>query len=283
MKEIEKPKRASLRPSDFTTGGLIDDVDIEVKEARFVMWDYAGQVRDPVPALAVTMETGGEGTPITESYTQYYSAGDARNLMPSADGKALEVVGGSGGLKSSSNAGQFLVSLVNAGFPEDRLLDGDISVMDGLEAHVHRIPQPERKGLVKTPKQGDREATILVVSKIHRLPWDKKQAKAAGASGGSVSKMLAKSQAGASTGPSTAAEAHAVAHLEKARTVVLGILTGAGGSIVKNRLTAEVFKVLASDPDRQAIVGLVYQDSFLGGEGHPWTYDAKAQKVEMAS
>jgi hypothetical protein len=139
--------------------------------------------------------------------------------------------------------------------------------------------------LVKTAKEGQREATILVVSKIHRFPWDQKKPKTAGAS---VSKMpTAKaSQAGASTGPSTAAEAHAVtgqAHLEKARTVVLGILTGSGGSVLKNRLTAEVFKVLASDPDRQAIVGLVYQDSFLGGEGHPWSYDAKAGKVEMAS
>src|SRR2546428_11523323 len=266
MKEIEKPKRASLRPSDFTTGGLIDDVDVTVTEARFVMWDYAGQVRDAVPALAVTMETGGEGTPITETYTQYYSAGDSRNLMPSSDGKALEVVGGSGGLKSSSNAGNFLVSLVNAGFPEERLLDGDISVMDGLEAHVHRIPQPERKGLVKTPKQGDREATILVVSKIHRFPWEKAKAKAAGAS---VSKMPP------SKGPATAAEAHAAAaahgapqgneaQVEKARTVVLGILTQLGGSVLKNRLTAEEFKRLASDPDRQAIVGMVYHDAFIG-------------------
>ena len=280
MKEIEKPKRASLRPSDFTTGGLIDDVDVTVSEARFVMWDYAGQVRDPVPALAVSMEVGGEGTPLTETYTQYYSAGDARNLMPSSDGKALDVIGGSGGLKTSSNAGQFLVSLVNAGFPEDRLLEGDISVMDGLEAHVHRIPQPERKGIVKDPGK-TREATILVVSKIHRFPWDAKKPKTTG--GGSVSRMPA---AKASTGPSTAAEAHAVAgaaHMEKARTVVLGILTGSGGSILKNRLTAEVFKVLASDPDRQAIVGLVYQDSFLGGEGHPWSYDAKAGKVEMSA
>ena len=98
----------------------------------------------------------------------------------------------------------------------------------------------------------------------------------------------------ASKGPSTATEAHAAAmaagatnqageaQVEKASTVVLGILTQMGGSILKNRLTAEVFKVLASDPDRQTIVGMVYQDSFLGGEGHPWKYDAKAQKVEMA-
>src|SRR6266516_2587704 len=268
MKEIEKPKRASLRPSDFTTGGLIDDVDVTVTEARFVMWDYAGQVRDPVPALAITMETGGDGTPITETYTQYYTAGDAKNLMPSQDGKALEVVGGSGGLKSNSNAGNFLVSLVNAGFPEERLLDGDISVMDGLEAHVHRIPQPERKGLVKSADK-TREATILVVSKIHRFPWEGKKAKAAG----SVSKMPTAKSAAASAPAEGAITPTGEAQIEKARTVVLGILTQMGGSILKNRLTAEVFKVLASDPDRQAIVGMVYQDSFLGGEGHPWKYD----------
>jgi hypothetical protein len=275
MKEIEKPKRASLRPSDFTTGGLIDDVDITVTEARFVMWDYAGQLRDPIPALAVTMETGGEGTPLTETYTQYYSAGDSRNLMPSADGKALEIVGGTGGLKSSSNAGHFLVSLVNAGFPEDRLLEGDISVLDAMECHVHRIPQPERKGLIKTPKQGDREATILVVSKIHHFPWEGKKAKAAGAS---VSKMPAKDTVAAeatATGPNAAM-------VEKARATVLGILANLGGSVAKNRLTAEVFKVLMSDPDRQAVLRLAYQDEFLMGEGHPWKYDAKAQKVEMA-
>jgi hypothetical protein len=262
-----KPKHASLRPADFTSGGLLDDADVTITEARFVMWDYQGQIREPVPAMAVTMETGGEGTPLTETYTQYYSCGDSKNMTPSQDGKTLEVTG-SHGLKSNSNAGQFLTELVKAGFPDSKLAEGDISVLDGMEAHVIRIPQPKRAGLAKSAANPDKEQTILVVNKIHKLPWDKTAKKS------QVAKMPVKAE-------TAAAPVSTEAHTEKAKTVVMDILANLGGSAPKNKIVAEVFKALISDPDRQAVIALVYQDGFLASDSNPWKYDPKTTKVEI--
>ena len=71
----------SLRPSSYTSGGLIDDCDVTFKELRFALWDYDGKADADVPALRVTMETE-DG----ESTIQYFSAGRTDHFMPTEDG-----------------------------------------------------------------------------------------------------------------------------------------------------------------------------------------------------
>ena len=48
------------------------------------------------------------------------------------------------------------------------------SVVAGMNVHVHRQAQPKRSGLAQPAREDGREATILLVDKINRLPWEKK-------------------------------------------------------------------------------------------------------------
>jgi hypothetical protein len=50
---------------------------------------------------------------------------------------------------------------------------------------------------------------------------------------------------------------------EKARVTVISILTEKGGTIPRSKLSQEAFRLLSNDPDRNAIVKLVYDDGFL--------------------
>jgi hypothetical protein len=245
----------SLRPSDAQAGGFLDDLDVTLREARFVIWDYMGKA-NPAVALKVTME---ETDGIT--HEQYYSAGDPNKVTPSPDGKTLIPQAGATGLNNNTNALAFISSIINAGFPEDKL-GSDASVFDGLGAHVNQVAQPKRAGL-KDQKEGK---TYLLVTKITRLPWDAATPKAA--KGAPVNRTAAPAgpRAVAPTPTATPVPSNGAATpemIEKARGTVISILTEKGGSVPRSKLSQEAFRLLSNDPDRNAIVKLVYDDGFL--------------------
>ena len=99
--------------------------------------------------------------------------GNPNDWLPSDDGSQLVAVGGVTGIRATSNGGIFIKALVDAGFPVDKIGD-DITILDGLQAHVIRIPAPKRAGLKKDKKK-DFEDTILIVGEIKALPWEKSQ------------------------------------------------------------------------------------------------------------
>jgi hypothetical protein len=242
----------SLRPSDAQTGAFLDDIDVTLKECRFVTWDYMGKA-NPSTALKVTMEE-----PDGITHEQYYSAGDPSKVTPSPDGKTLIPQAGATGLNNNTNALAFISSIINAGFPEDKL-GSDASVFDGLGAHVNQVAQPKRAGL-KDQKEGK---TYLLVTKITRLPWDAKPAKLPkGAPAGPrpVAPVPAAAPV-ASAAPANGTPTNEM--IEKARVTVISILTEKGGSVPRSKLSQEAFRLLSSDPDRNAIVKLVYDDGFL--------------------
>lgn len=243
---------ASLRPDTWTAGGLLDDVDVVLDSLEFCEWDYQGTIPQPVFALAVTMkpEDGGD------DYTQYYSAGDLKNWVPSKDRKKAIQVGSTSGLNANCNAALFLTSLYNSGFPEEKASDS-VDVFEGCRVHVNRVAQPKRAGLVR--QQGTREATILLVTSLLSLPGEKARKKGSG-------KAKGQPRAAAAASPSNNLN-------EKALGVVMELIAEAGGEISKKDLSAAAFKKLASDPDRNKLVQMVYQDDFLGGDDAPWSYD----------
>ena len=51
--------------------------------------------------------------------------------------------------------------------------------------------------------------------------------------------------------------------VQKARNTVLQILAEKGGAVLKRQLPTEAFRTLSNDPDRNAIVTLVFQDAFI--------------------
>lgn len=190
----------SFKPSETVTGGLLQDVDVRINKARYTVFDYNGKAEKPALTVAIAMEPVDGG----EEFVQYYSAGSLERFAPSetSDGSPLSSVGDEGcfvvpsegstatQLSRSSNFIFFIQELVNASFPEDRIGD-DISVLEGTVMHVIRKAAPKREG-GPAPVEGAREKTILVPSKVLKLPWEKgakgaakAATAAAGAKGGS--------------------------------------------------------------------------------------------------
>jgi hypothetical protein len=255
---------ALLNPDSFVEGGgLIDDVDATFKSCTFEMFDYNGKA-DPAPALKLVLDVAGD------EMTQYYSMGSAKDWIPSEDGKQLLSVGSATSIRLSSNGGIFLKSLVDSGFPGDKLGD-DISILDGTQAHMIQVPEPQRS-TKKTKEQQEKEAkygpkTILVVSAINRLPWEKATpagGKKAPATGKPVSKPAAKPAAKTET-----AEVSGGAVEDKVTEFILGVLAEAG-TVMKKELPAKIFAALKDDPDKSAMVKVVFSDDFLNAG--PWNY-----------
>lgn len=262
----------SLKPSEASTGGaVIDDVDVLIASCRFRLWDYNGKIPAPILGLAVGY-VDDEGN----AAEQVYSAGETKHFVPNEDGTEAVQVGTIPTLNDNTNAMAFLVSLVNAGFPEDKIGD-KVNVFEGTRVHVKQAPQPKRPGLKNAP-EGTK--TVLLVSKIHYLPWDApKEAVAAAKGAPKQAKPAAPAGKAAVTAHAPAAAAAAQAAVggngealeAKGIEIMLGILAAKGGTITKAQIAQEAFKALQADPDRAKLVQMVYKDDFL--KAGPWTFD----------
>ncbi len=235
----------SLKPSEAKSGGLLDDADVVIKNARFVKYDWPkkdgtrGQLR---LALALTVEPVMGG----QEHIEYLSAGDLKFFTPTADGKGYDQVADKTALYKSCNAMQFLESLVAKGFPENRLT-GDISVIERTKVHVQRIAAPKRK--FQDGRQQKDDATILVVTKVIEVP------------GG----------AGASADPTDAAIG-----------AVKSVLAANAGRIESAKLATEVFKALMTNPQRNDVLRVITPDFLAKHSGSAWLFDTQAGLVIAA-
>jgi len=258
----------SLKPSEASAGGFtIDDVDVVLEKCRFRLWDYNGTIPNPILGLEVVYrdDEGGEAT-------QVYSAGDTKHFVPSEDGSEAMQVGSLPTLAETTNAMAWMVSLVNAGFPEDKIGD-KVSVFEGTRVHVNQVPQPKRKGL-KNPGTGA-DKNILLVSKIHTYPWDPKAGKTGPKAAAPKAPVAAKAAAPAVAGTVAKAVAPAApaADAGELNGLAMETLLGKGGAIPKAQIAQEAFKALATHPQRNALVQMVYKDEFLKQDGAPWLFD----------
>ncbi len=259
----KKMRGASLNPDDAGAGGLaIDDVDCTIKELRFVDdFDYGGKV-DPMPlSLRATFES----PEFAEPQVQHFSAGSLDRFEPSEDGLCAVPAEGQDDsilLIKTTNALLFITSLTDSGFPKDKISD-EVDVFEGTEVHIRQVPRPKLRGI---DREGDTEKTILAVTKIHKLPWEKKGKGAKGkkAAGGKKKEAAEPEEASAEVS-------------EKAADAVMAAVTASDNGIVKKDLLVEVFKSLAKDEDRTAVVGLIKDDEWLGNG--PWTYDEETETI----
>jgi hypothetical protein len=235
----EKQAGSSLNPESYSEGGgLLDNVNVVWKEVRFEMWDYNGMVPQAVPAMKIVMETEEAG-----EATQYFSAGSAKDWQPSQDGIRLVATGGATGINKTSNMAILISSLVEAGFPPEKIED-ECTVFEGLECHMVRVPAPKRTGIVNTPRADGKvfEKTNLVVDTIVKLPWEKK-------------------------GKTVTTKGKAVEEDNKieslATQTVMEILEENPKGIDKKKLASSAFQILKANPDRNAVLQLIYRDSFL--------------------
>ena len=269
----------------FAQGGLIDDIDVEILDAAFAEWDYNGK-QPAVLALGIQYaDTDGK------TYDQYYSAGDLQYFVPSEDGTMAVPVGDKAMLNDNTNTAKFLMSLMECGFPEDKLASGNVKVLVGTKGHVNRVAQPKRQGLIRGGNQ-DKESTILLFSSITEFPGAGPVKKGIGKAAPATSrptKAAAPTAAAGRAVPSkpglsrTASPSKANGAAGKAQPVgddlsgiavelLVGIL--AEGPVEKNKLSTLAFRA-AGDmvqagtldaKDKTKVVQLLFQDAFLHGQ-----------------
>lgn len=233
------PVRVSLNPDSATHGGLIDDIDVEITDVQTAMYDYGGQSDSgEVPVLAV------EFTDVNgKAEIQYYSLGKAEDWAPTEDGSGFVSISGKTGFNESTNIMRFFKSLVEQGFPSDKLDEGDVKVLIGLKAHVNQVVV-ERKGLVRTGKNADRPPQVLLVTKIHSLPGTAKGAAPAKASVGT--KAAGGKPNGAATAITTAT-ASAGDDIDAKVTEVLQAALMENSPIAKKDIGKLVFQALTAE------------------------------------
>lgn len=139
-------EKGSLLPKDaMAGGGAVPSGKGKIVKARFAHFDYKEQEvvddTDEAFVLAVWFEMADEDEP--RDRPQVYSGGKDRQATDDGTGFT-----GKPGLPGNSNAMAFIQSLLDADSSfEEKLADGDISVLDGLEVELEETKQPERKGL----------------------------------------------------------------------------------------------------------------------------------------
>lgn len=277
----------SFDPSTFVEGGLPDDLDVVWKEIQWCAYDYDGSVPEPVLALGIKMTYPDPDQPgKVKEVDQYYSAGDLAFFVPSADGFSLVQAEGSGksALNTNTNAAKLITSLMVAsqGAVQQILASGSVQGLVGLQCHMKRMAQPKRSGIVRTGKNANREATILLVERVIAMPGQAAPPSTPaqnpaglkkGLGGGAKVTPLANTPAGmpGQAAPVAAPPVQAAPPAngqidELAMSALMEVVINAGGSIAKAVLPAKVFQSEALKPHaalKPKVVQRVFEDAFL--------------------
>ena len=128
----------SISPDDFVQGGLLQDVDVEVKAAVYEVYDYGGKVRmnnDPPIALKLTLQVPGT----EDQHEEYITGGSSADFVPdpNTNGDTLEPNGTATALRKGCNLELFSTSLVAAGFNKPKLVEGKASNLVGQIGRAH--------------------------------------------------------------------------------------------------------------------------------------------------
>ncbi len=262
----------SVDPDDAVSGGgLLNDVDVEWKCCRYERYGFPrgghDTVSPPIPCFALTMVNAETG----EEYDkQYYSAGKAESMMPTEDGLGLvQIDPNVRSLWDKSSFYHLMSSLRNNGFPKEKIAEvaSNAASLEGLRCHMMQEPSLlKRKNPKKRADGTAYEDTTLVVSAIHKLPWEVEK-KGVAMPAGSKGKVKVK---GAET---KTADADAEAIITEATGAVLTVLTQRDGQILKRELATEVWKqVQGKSPNALKIVNLMNDDAWLGADDKPWKF-----------
>jgi hypothetical protein len=270
----------SFAPSDAVEGGLpLDGATVEWTNSMIEVFDYKGKSEFPSCALGVDFVDA-----VTdESFErQYVSIGSDKDWQPTPDGKSMTYVGGGrGGVKLNSNFMQLMTSLVNAGYPEEELKKGDITILDGLVTRLIMVNAPKRDGVAQMRKGKDGKeypVRVLVVESIDRMPGEKKKRGKAAAK-----KTTKKAEEKVDKAEDTPEDSGSDEDLRiEAITAISDILEDAdGNTISKAKLPTALIKKLQGDPNRNKIIKLVNPESFHEGDDLPYVYDADEKTLSL--
>jgi len=246
----------SLNPSSYVSAGLINDVDAEILDAEFQMWNYP---ENPMPAEAlfvmmVLKNLDDEQAPVSEAR---WKAG--AGFKPNEDGSRPVPTGSGTFMHSGTNWDSFVNSLItNGGLPPDKLDEpAGIKALKGTKLHIVRIPEPERAGLAA--RKDGRKREIYHCTKVISWPWDKAGAKKPAAA-------KAKPAAGAAPVGETAGDTDINT---VAATLLKAILEKAGGPVKLAEAKMDVFRQTASmglsKEGRAGLLKLLSDEAWLVG------------------
>ena len=274
---------ASLLPDEMVAGGLADDFDGIVREARYAPFDYMGNIEEPVLAIALKIERLDvcKGADDDERFIhQFWSAGNMDHFRPSMDGK--EPTGGTGmeigpgvyairvgqrtALNNNTNAAQLMRSLLDAQFPREKF-SPDVRFMEGLKGHWNRLPPDKKGGQFKdqTPEQRDKASKrdVLCLTRFDGFE-----------------KGAGPTTAGTKSSTSTAAVSTSSVD-DKLVVIVTATVKPGAPAIKKTALSGAVLKAAKGDKDVNAMVKRVTSTDFLEGLAeHNILFDAEAGTVE---
>lgn len=171
-----------------------------------------------------------------------------------------------GAFWNKSDIYRFMVSLVNAGFPKNRM-GSDFSVLVGLDVDVERT---QTGGSHKDKDGKDRPNTALLVSKIHTSQADLVSgayAKNVTASG--TAKAGSKPSSKPSTAVKTAAPVTPSGDLnDYAKGLLVDILTEKGGSFAKAEIHKPAYIAITKakrGAERNDIIAILQNQEFIDG------------------
>lgn len=284
---------ASLLPDEMVAGGLADDFDGIVREARYAPFDYNGSIDQDVLSIQLKIERLEDGLEGDEKFiTQNWSVGDMKNFVPSLDGTnkvadqtiddgegnirtrtgegyfALRV-GARSALNNNTNGAQLMRSILDAQFPRDKF-SPDIRFMEGIKGHWNRLPPDKKPGTFKndTPEQKEKASKrdVLCLTRFD------------GIEAGAGVKPTSTSKVSASTSTSAAPAGDIDAKLVE---IVKGIVKPGAPPTKKTALSGAVLKAAKGDKQVNAMVKRVTTTEFLEGLAeHNILFDAEAGTVE---
>lgn len=240
-----------LRPDQASEGGgLVDDFDGIISDMRFIMTDYSGRMSESVPVCQVTFDVDGEES------IQLYSVGGNGDFVPNETGRGLDALKSKTTLTKTCKYIKFVDSIKEAGFPLNKIDATDITSLIGVDGHWLR-KAVEYKGL---KKEGDRDNTVLLCTKVNKLPWENNTKTAKGrAKDEQVDEGLAKSVV----------------------EIIQGVIIENDGTVAKKNLLSAMFKsqdVSALD-DKKGALKMATDDTFLKSRDE-WSYKDGVLKME---
>jgi hypothetical protein len=243
---------ASLAPSTFVQGGLLNNVDVEVTGAVFCRFDYQGHA-DEIPALRLDCKPL-DGGNVAE---QFLSAGNLKDWLPSADGERLVAAGEDTpqGLNNTCNLAIFMGDLVKCGYNEAKLNEPASSLV-GLQFHVVRKKVEGRGGGNVSDKE------VMRVARIIKLPWENKP----GTRTGATPAKAAPADAATSAAPATATGAGVSDEIKALVAAAIPVALNGSTTMKLSDLKKAVFQQLTSlkTSQRGPAVKLLDDDGFRG-------------------
>lgn len=256
-----------MRPSSFKKGGgYLNEVDATIVGYTFEAGEEAvvkrgarkGETFTPLSFIP-QFEVDGDDESKNEPKTQRLLIGDADSFGDvEEDGQVLSTPNG---FPARSEAGIFIASLCDGGFP-DTNFDDNPEVADFRPMIGTRVRLVQEVNADKTKWQGKdgklHDHKDLKVATVHALPED--------ASPNTKGKGTAKSTKPATGKAGKAAKEPEVDIAELAIETLKDILGNQkDGTIAKSKLSMAVLKTLMKDPNREAVREWLFDDDNLEG------------------